>query len=173
MIFCRYVWLYMYICKFKWREIQIDSAVVFPKWSLRSWNPLPFWPSPLCQASCKADRIYGPVTKYIQIRFCFQRVYQRWKTNELVQKYTACLGNSKERFQLLKEFLIDENLLDTEVIYMDVWFHTDTNGGKVIYGWFILIIFSESKVWGRGGGLLCQVKPLFLILQCRYLGPAK
>ena len=83
------------------------------------------------------------------------------------------LGNSKERFQLLKEFLIDENLLDTEVIYMDVWFHTDTNGGKVIYGWFILIIFSESKVWGRGGGLLCQVKPLFLILQCRYLGPAK
>lgn len=52
----------------------------------------------------------------------------------LVQKYTACLGNSKERFQLLKEFLIDENLLDTEVIYMDVWFHTDTNGGKVIYG---------------------------------------
>ena len=34
----------------------------------------------------------------------------------LVQKYTACLGNSKERFQLLKEFLIDENLLDTEVI---------------------------------------------------------
>ena len=54
MIFCRYVWLYMYICKFKWREIQIDSAVVFPKWSLRSWNPLPFWPSPLCQASCKA-----------------------------------------------------------------------------------------------------------------------
>ena len=91
----------------------------------------------------------------------------------LVQKYTACLGNSKERFQLLKEFLIDENLLDTEVIYMDVWFHTDTNGGKVIYGWFILIIFSESKVWGRGGGLLCQVKPLFLILQCRYLGPAK
>ena len=34
----------------------------------------------------------------------------------LVQKYTACLGNSKERFQLLKEFLIDENLLDTEVV---------------------------------------------------------
>ena len=31
----------------------------------------------------------------------------------LIQKYTACLGNSKERFQLLKEFLIDENLFGT------------------------------------------------------------
>ena len=31
----------------------------------------------------------------------------------LIQKYSACLGNSRERFQLLKEFLIDENLFET------------------------------------------------------------
>ena len=31
----------------------------------------------------------------------------------LVAKYTACMGNSKERFNLLKEFLIDENLFET------------------------------------------------------------
>lgn len=35
----------------------------------------------------------------------------------LIQKYTSCLGNSKERFNLLKEFLIDENLFETYMFF--------------------------------------------------------
>ena len=35
----------------------------------------------------------------------------------LIQKYAACLGNSKERFQLLKEFLIDENLFAAQMLF--------------------------------------------------------
>ena len=72
----------------------------------------------------------------------------------------ACLGNSKERFQLLKEFLIDENLLDTEVV--SAWMF-----GFILLTplkerlWFIYPLrFSESKVWGCGRSLLCEVKPL-------------
>ena len=32
-----------------------------------------------------------------------------------IEKYTACLGSSKDRFQVLKEFLIDENLFGAQV----------------------------------------------------------
>lgn len=31
----------------------------------------------------------------------------------IAEKYAAAMGNSKERFQILKEYLCDENLLDT------------------------------------------------------------
>lgn len=34
----------------------------------------------------------------------------------LLQKYNACLGSKKDRFSLLKEFIIDENMLDTQFL---------------------------------------------------------
>lgn len=33
----------------------------------------------------------------------------------LVAKYNSCLNQSKERFKLLKEFIIDENMSDAQV----------------------------------------------------------
>ena len=53
-----------------------------------------------------------------QRRALYNQMDRRMKRGHLkpglVEKYQQCLGNSKERWNLLREFLIDENMLESQ-----------------------------------------------------------
>ena len=55
-----------------------------------------------------------------QRRALYNQMDRRMKRGHLkpglVEKYQKCLGNSKERWNLLREFMIDENMLESQPI---------------------------------------------------------
>ncbi len=67
------------------------------------------------EAQAKVRELSQADIPIAQRRTLYNRMERRMKSGVglkpgLVQKYNACIGSKKERFQLLKEFMIDESM---------------------------------------------------------------
>ena len=69
------------------------------------------------------DKIRDLAQKDIPInqrRALYNQLDRRMKRGNLkpglVEKYNQCMGNSKERWNILREFMIDENMLEPQAI---------------------------------------------------------